>query len=390
MKLIDSVFDSVAASIVIAIAAVLIPSVFILLSKLRRSSPVRLDDIRIAACDLDKTTFPPAGPNQMAQLRDNIEAMAAFERCGGFVFPVTGNNLPMAQVKVEVDGKPLRELRSNPGVFMNGGLVLGPGGIEIERHALGQLQLNHRDRDFVTAMLDFWDRNARSSLLEGLGLLFFTPHELCGYSGAYANVDGYCTAQRVVPRKHSRDEIIRDRELVLLLLVLFPPQPAHDERDPVEYYERETKPWQQKLQQEMQANGLMDCRASVASPPGVGDGIKVTLLKDPWPEMDINVAGVDKGSALARFLQAAEVKEYLHLPSSMQIDPAKHVAVFGDAANDIPMFDSIGDVQPCVRVAMPHATEQTLIGLSNVRAEVSEVLHDICKAKQRVGRGWWS
>ena len=33
-------------------------------------------------------------------------------------------------------------------------------------------------------------------------------------------------------------------------------------------------------------------------------GIKLTPMRDPWPEMDICVGGVDKGSALHRFLRS--------------------------------------------------------------------------------------
>ena len=36
---------------------------------------------------------------------------------------------------------------------------------------------------------------------------------------------------------------------------------------------------------------------------------------------------------------------------------------------------------PVLRVGMPHATHHELVALSNVRAEVSEVLHELCLAR---------
>jgi len=107
-------------------------------------------------------------------------------------------------------------------------------------------------------------------------------------------------------------------------------------------------------------------------------GLKITPMKDPWPEVDLCVGGVDKGSALARFLQQPEVLTHLGQPS---VQPHTHVAVFGDAANDVPMFRAIGGHRPALRVGMPHASHDELVQLSNVRAEVSEVLWACCAAR---------
>ncbi len=127
--------------------------------------PVPLEPIEVAAVDLDKTLYPPKGPNHSMQLRANINAMVRFEALGGFVFPVTGNNLSLAQEKYkDPDDKtgsmsPLRNVHKHPGIFSNGSLVLGPGGKEIEKQTLGQLILNDQPKklDFVTALLDFMD-----------------------------------------------------------------------------------------------------------------------------------------------------------------------------------------------------------------------------------------
>ena len=46
------------------------------------------------------------------------------------------------------------------------------------------------------------------------------------------------------------------------------------------------------------------------------------------------------------------------------------------------MFRSVGGVRPALRVGMPHATHAELCALSNVRAEVSEVLLRCCEARE--------
>ena len=105
--------------------------------RLRRRQRTGEHRILIAACDLDKTVYPPAGPHRASQLQANVEAMAAFERLGGAVFPVTGNNITQAQAKfIDAAGRSLRQLNRNPGIFCNGSLVLGPGGAELERLGL--------------------------------------------------------------------------------------------------------------------------------------------------------------------------------------------------------------------------------------------------------------
>jgi len=67
------------------------------------------------------------------------------------------------------------------------------------------------------------------------------------------------------------------------------------------------------------------------------------------------------------------------------------VAVFGDAANDVPMFRAVGGISPALRVAMPHATHPELCELSNARAEVSTVLERLCEARRsrRASRSAW-
>mmetsp|Transcript_22681 Transcript_22681/g.61426 ORF Transcript_22681/g.61426 Transcript_22681/m.61426 type:complete len:360 (+) Transcript_22681:146-1225(+) len=348
--------------------------------------------IFIAACDLDKTVYPPAGPHQLQQLHANVEAMAAFEETGGLVFPVTGNNLLMAQAKFDVNGERLRDLGAKPGVFMNGGLVLGPEGKELERHALGHLHLTvggatvgsdavAAGPDVVTAMVRFFEEARNAPLVERLGLLFFTPTHLLTVASVAANTAEYCRDQRVPLTTLSRDEVLDKREEMLLLLVLFPTHEAGGGA-PLDY-ETVLRPWQERIKEAMEAAGILQCRTTAQdAPPGVGQGLKLTLQSAPWPEIDVNVAGVDKGTALARFLEAPSVKDYLGIDRESKVQPAKHVAVFGDAANDVPMFEAIGGERPGLRVAMPHATDASLNALANERGEVSEVLQRLSAARR--------
>lgn len=333
----------------------------------RRRRPSAPANIIVAACDLDKTMYPPAGPDQARQLALNVAAMVRFEKTGGFVFPVTGNNPPQAQVKfLDPNGKPLRDVSKHPGIFCNGGLVLGPGGVELERHALGKLLLRTSGVDVVTALLDFWHSPAQRALVEKIGLLFFFPDVLAGYDEAYEHVDAFCASQRVTPVRRGRAELVAGGKRVLQIVLLFPPLVEGAQ------YEDEVKPWQLRVRGAMEAAGLADCAGGGAS------GIKFTPMKDPWPEMDLCVGGVDKGSALSRFLQRAEVCSYLGVRS---VEPASHLAVFGDAANDVPMFRAVCGVSPALRVAMPHSGHEDLLALANVRAEVSEVLSQCCEAR---------
>lgn len=361
-------------------------AVICIVRRRRLSSQARHAQVLVAACDLDKTVYPPAGPDQARQLKLNVSAMAAFEELGGFVFPVTGNNIPQAQVKfTDAAGGNLRELCCNPGIFCNGSLVLGPGGAELERHSPGHLRMSSSGLDFVTALLDFWDAPQHRSLLEGVGLLFFMPDRLVCVEGydrdGYANVVGFCKSQRVSSCKLTREQMIAQRELVLQVVLLFPPLATAD----AACYEASCKPWQHRVRDAMEASGLMACKVAAgaagagSATNGVGESIKLTIMKDPWPEMDICVGGVDKGSALARFLQHPAVLRHL---GAKVINPAAHVAVFGDAANDVPMFQAIGGAMPAMRVGMPHATHQALVELSTHRAEVSEALGWLCEARR--------
>ena len=193
-------------------------------------------------------------------------------------------------------GKPLRDVSKHPGIFCNGGLVLGPSGVELERHALGKLQMlapapvidfvgSGDLGDFVTALLDWWDAPSRRSLTENVGVLFFLPHALAGYDRAYSHVDAFCNSQRVTPIRCSRAELLSHRMHTLQIVLLFPPLDASVDlgvyADSKQAYDAACRPWQLRVQKAMEDSGLTRCGGAGAS------GIKFTAMKDPWPEVDI-------------------------------------------------------------------------------------------------------
>ena len=106
------------------------------------------------------------------------------------------------------------------------------------------------------------------------------------------------------------------------------------------------------------------------------------------PEIDISPIGVNKGSAIKVLLQDTEG----HLGVSSDGSGAD-IAVFGDAGNDIELFgmkrDQTGgmleplglDFRPAVRVAMPWANDELLLGDANAIGTCN-VYFD------RWGRGW--
>merc|ERR1712187_583105 len=132
------------------------------------------------------------------------------------------------------------------------------------------------------------------------------------------------------------------------------------------------------------------------------EGIQVFPMRDPWPSIDMLVGGVNKGATLGRFLRRPEILKYLDMPV---IHPARHVAVFGDAPNDVSMFQSVQTLDleasqqsptksmdsqrlrnaskfscAALRVAMPHADCEALLEMSNCVAEVDEVLRELAMA----------
>ncbi len=180
--------------------------------------------------------------------------------------------------------------------------------------------------------------------------------------------------------KYSREHIISMKTEILQAIFLFPPIATKDHGDARSEYEEKVKPRQQSVETALRNKGLASCCYPGCENAEVGNGVKVTIMKDPWPEIDLNVAGADKGKALARFLKNKDVLKYLRYSS---IDPASQVAVFGDAANDVPMFKAMGGERAGLRIHMPHADDLELIKNSNIKSEVADILHMICDAKKQ-------
>lgn len=331
--------------------------------------------IRFAACDLDKTLYPPPGPEHYSQLVANVDAMCKFEESGGMVFPVTGNNLQMAQQKFmdpRQNKKMLRDVRKNPGIFTNGALVLGAEGKILEKHSLGNLICKQGKRnDFITQLLDFFDEHQHKPIIEDVGLLVSCSDLLVGYKNAYSHSEAFAQHMRIPPASWSREDILQHRKDVLQVIILFPELKSADSRTQCQEYLQVIRPRQEELQRAFRSYGLLDCAYEEETISGVGAGINLILMKDPWPSLDINVAGVNKGTALKRFLKNTAVINSLIRPT---FPTAETVAVFGDAANDVPMFEEVNGFKPLWRVAMPHATDPDLLLACNVRAQVGETL----------------
>eukprot|EP00392_Amoebophrya_sp_AT5.2_P018706 g19312.t1 len=131
---------------------------------------------------------------------------------------------------------------------------------------------------------------------------------------------------------------------------------------------------------------------------GADSGLEYNLAASsgPWPEVDVNIKGVHKGSAIEAFLANAKVRRSIGLPQMPANDlpaaakamlcesVARSLAVFGDAANDAGMFRELpksGATAP-LRVGMTGRCK-ALWPIANVHAEVSEVLDVLTKHLER-------
>ena len=74
--------------------------------------------------------------------------------------------------------------------------------------------------------------------------------------------------------------------------------------------------------------------ASLMGPSGSQE-LDFKALPAPWPSMDINAKGVNKRNAIVALCKHLTEKT----GKSYTLD--EHVAVFGDAGNDLPMFEKV-------------------------------------------------
>jgi len=320
-----------------------------------------------------------------------------------------------------------RDIRSSPGIFLNGALSLGPGGHVLERWALGDVRLYSKDGlskqvmpesiDFVTALLEFALKHKESALLKNIGLALLTEDELLAFDGLECSetVENLARMHQVTSRRASYEEITWKKHKVCLTIWCWPWgwDVETTSENSKRTFAEEIEPMQKDILAQMQAEGLFSCvhctsrlttegTACLVSSGPAHEGIQVFPMRDPWPSIDMLVGGVNKGATLGRFLRHKEILDYLDMPV---IVPARHVAVFGDAPNDVSMFQSVQAVDleasqqsptttkdpqrmryaselscAALRVAMPHADCKALLELSNCVAEVDEVLRELALA----------
>merc|ERR1719343_1945320 len=257
----------------------------------------------------------------------------------------------------------LRDIGSKPGIFLNGALALGPGGSVLERWALGDVRLYSKDDlskqvttesvDFVTALLEFARKHKESGLLKDIGLALLTEDELLAFDGLECSetVENLARMHQVTSRRASYEEILCKRHKVCLTIWCWPWgwDVETTSESSKKTFTEEIEPMQAIILAQMQAEGLFNCvhcargltvegTACLVSSGIAHEGIQVFPMRDPWPSIDMLVGGVNKGATLGRFLRRPEILKCLDMPV---IDPARHVAVFGDAPNDVSMFQSV-------------------------------------------------
>jgi hydroxymethylpyrimidine pyrophosphatase-like HAD family hydrolase/dTDP-4-dehydrorhamnose reductase len=418
---------------------------------------LKYSKVFIAACDLDKTLYPIHSKTNenfhKDQFKANLLAVKKFKDAGGILFPVTGNNIPMASVKFksEIDIELKFEIDEMPGIYNNGGYIRGPllETIEndmikytpqiLEQHPINKLMKG--DENFLKIFLKwFVEYNIKNN--NKLGIFIFTGDALLSFkdNNNLENTIGYGAKQNVLGKDYNKRsfnitqdhintlleptstiamelgylKIYKNYELllstdpnpdVLLICILwneeqFINNPVYKKQTVQEFEEFTTElrnksngfaynsDYRSELGKKIAAN---DTEAEIAAGikifETVGNGIALKGMPDPWPELDITVNGVSKGEALGRFLKYKQIKEYLkkYITStditstditSTDINniSAYNLAVFGDASNDLPMFNPIDGKYPICRVFMSSATEKTLEIASNIRSEVAPVL----------------
>jgi len=228
-------------------------------------------------------------------------------------------------------------------------------------------------------------------------------------------VENLARMHQVTSRRASYEEIVSKRHKVCLTIWCWPWgwDVETTSENSKKTFTEEIEPMQKIILAQMQAEGLFDCvhcssclttegTACLVSSGAAHEGIQVFPMRDPWPSIDMLVGGVNKGATLGRFLKHQQILKCLDMPV---IVPGRHVAVFGDAPNDVSMFQSVQTLdlealqqnsmntmdpqclrcasefsRAALRVAMPHADCNALLELSNCVAEVDEVLRELAMA----------
>eukprot|EP00392_Amoebophrya_sp_AT5.2_P011681 g11764.t1 len=408
-------------------------------------------EIVVAALDLDNTLYVPTdSPGHLArQFPTNVEALKAFQNAGGKGFPVTGNSIPMAKKKFDKVASQIQwDLTENAGIFVNGAYVQAPGGDVIMEKALNTISAAKKKAvgsnatssaaevvedqeqeqeqtetvvDGFSALLDFVEgegvikapAGTNFYVAEGrraenkygdVGLHFIAAKASYVLAGSNPQpIRGHLQGKLYLTENqdyttHSfslfRDGAeFREAGKAPLTAVFVWPVPDSirvDAKDSeyLAYYETHIEPQQQAV--------MEDLRGYVKKHYGADSGLEYNLAASsgPWPEVDVNVKGVHKGSAIEAFLANAKVRRSIGLPQ-MPNDPlaakamlrdsvARSLAVFGDAANDAGMFRALpkSGATARLRVGMTGRCK-ALWPIANVHAEVSEVLDVLTKHLER-------
>eukprot|EP00746_Dinoflagellata_sp_MGD_P076366 gnl/MRDRNA2_/MRDRNA2_30760_c0_seq1.p1 gnl/MRDRNA2_/MRDRNA2_30760_c0~~gnl/MRDRNA2_/MRDRNA2_30760_c0_seq1.p1 ORF type:complete len:538 (-),score=118.06 gnl/MRDRNA2_/MRDRNA2_30760_c0_seq1:18-1430(-) len=411
-------------------------------TKKSRAQLAVLKDIQVAFADLDATLFPskfdgyphhdiPHIRDCQEDLRANLEQAQKLEE--QYKVPVvvaTGNNLVLAQKKFDIKRSDkevggidrMRVLKTCAGIYCNGALVKGADGKEISCLALGDYI-----QAFVPAWLDATKSDAEElSSLKDVSIMGLAKDEilLLVESGDQQKpvwrtekvaAAEFTSHMRIDPEQDVKPlnplEFINEKDNVLSFLILFAKGTTKAPDARIHEWENEivqVKRWLLK-------QGLMDfgeSKASLLERPGAleAERFKVVCknvhVPGMAPEIDVSPTGVNKGSAVMKFLEDFMKKRNAQVKNG-------HVAVFGDAENDIELFGkkksssgstlvqhpdlylpqihaSKEDVHskklipfdPAVKVAMPWANE-LLISAATHTAKCSAIFSEIMNAKQR-------
>jgi len=383
-----------------------------------------LDQVRIIFADLDGTLYPgfyeKEPKEELRGLLKNLRYVSELDRHWGVpVIPATGNSLGFAQAKFcDPSGNVLRDLRTSPGIYCNGALIMGAGGKELEVNSLGKClrkqligENSNGQNNFIQEFVKRWGCRgkelkhqpiclASDCSLVGLGKdkVFVLDHKGLGPRGRQAAsewIERMAVKEEDLNWVNSVEMGTRAME-ILSFLMLFPRNTTTDTLLFAQSWLHENKLVRYLGAGEKKSNGQPSKSFEVVCKhvhvPGIG------------PEIDFSPAGVNKGSAIIKMLRNPRDLGLgdLHM-KDLLVNENMAIAVFGDAGNDIELFGmkrtvsgdrleplehtpDCGVYRPGIRVSMPWANDKLLIADANIHAEVHVVLCGIVEALRKKRR----
>eukprot|EP00392_Amoebophrya_sp_AT5.2_P015112 g15303.t1 len=409
-------------------------------------------DVDIVFTDLDGTFYPGAhetDETSKPMFRRNLRLAEILEtECAVPVVPATGNNVGIAQVKFtggapgkkendvcsspkKINGSTvlLRDLRASPGIYCNGALVLGEGGRVISSQSVCGEFVKKMEAAFGGGGDSFEASVCSGCCLVGLGAEVCWVLEGDGPDGE--------SSRRTADAFLRRMGLMDDRGAilsfggknnppagylrtlggcdVLSLVILFPDGASDEVR----------KRRQLAAQRFLEGKQLLRFGDGVAAGQlanGVGEKVVCKHVHVPGigPEIDISPTGVNKGTAVTKYLAWRRSDVASRKPHSRPESPKAAtgsrqeglgIAVFGDAGNDlelfgvkragsgagqalVPLFGGGGveeaegaeveekNFRPIIRAAMPWANDALLLQDANIVDTVDKVLERIIDAKK--------